>query len=390
MISKHPVLYARSSTGAILVWWMEQEGEKFRSVAGQVDGKMTESKWTVAKAKNTGKKNERTPEQQAFSEIQNKYKKQLKSGGYWGHVSEIDQQKFFEPMLAEHFEDHKHKIDWSKGVGVQIKYNGGRILAKKTGLFSRKGERYVSIPHIEEALEPFFNRFPDAVLDGEGFNYGLRENLKELMKLLRKTVHITPEDFARAKELVRFYIYDGYGFGAQASDCYLKRKAAIDHAFFDGKFSWRYKNTIRHVPTTVVYSEADLNKLYNSFLEKRQEGAIIRLLGEPYFHKRTDVLLKYKPQEDAEFRVVRVNEGEGNWTGMAATVTLEKLDKTPFADGETNFDATVKGTEAEKLELWANRHLIISKVVTIYYFGTTGFGKPNYAQFDVNNYDKGH
>lgn len=44
-----------------------------------------------------------------------------------------------------------------------------RCVATKNGLFTRKGEKYISVPHIEEALKPFFDKHPESVLDGELF-----------------------------------------------------------------------------------------------------------------------------------------------------------------------------------------------------------------------------
>ena len=391
MVKKYPTLYARTSTGAVQVWWMEQQGDRYRSVSGQKDGALVESGWTTAEAKNVGKKNGTSAEEQATSEIKNKYKKQLKSGGYWKNESEIDSKRYFECMLAKSFEDYKDKIDWKKGVGVQIKYNGARCIATKDGLFSRKGERYVSVPHIEEALKPFFDKFPAAVLDGELFNWHLRQNLKELMKLVRKTVHITPEDLEESRKKVRFYIYDGGNFGGIfLTDGYKIRKDMIDRAFISRTFAWRYEKVIHHVPTWYVYSKAELDKLYNTFLKDGQEGAIIRILGEPYENKRSKFLLKYKPVDDAEFRVIAVHEGNGNWAGTAKTVTCQRIDGKKFLDGTDTFDATFKGDMEEAKEFLHNHKHVLGKVVTIYYNGLTGYGKPNYAQFDINNYDKGN
>jgi DNA ligase-1 len=380
-IVQFPQLYARTSTGAVQIWWMQQEGDKYRSISGQIDGLKVTSNWTVAEPKNVGKVNETTAENQAALEIQAKYDKQLKSGGYFQKIEDIDNFRFFEVMLAKEFKTYKDKIDWSKRVGVQVKYNGGRVIATRHGLFSRKGERYVSIPHIEEGLRPFFKKFPDAVLDGEGFNYDLREHLNEIMKLLRKTVHITPADLRRSKELIRFYIYDGFGFGAKQNDGYEERKKAIDKAFHSKDFHWRYKDLIGYVPTWFARSQNELDLIYQSFLKQKHEGAIIRILGKPYENKRSKYLLKYKPVDDAEFKIIAINEGSGNWAGMAATVTCQ------MDDGRT-FDATVKGTEAEKAKLLKEADKVIGEVGTIYYFGLTGLGKPNYAQFDVNNWRK--
>jgi ATP-dependent DNA ligase len=391
----YPTLYARTNTGAIQVWYMEQEGEKYHSVSGQIDGVKTIAAWTIAKGKNVGRTNGTSAVDQATKEIEAKYEKQLKSNGYWEDINDIDKEKFFQVMLAKIFKDYKDSIDWAKGVGVQIKYNGGRIVAKKDGLFSRKGERYISIPHIEEALKPFFLKFPDAVLDGEGFNYELRSKLNEIMKLLRKTVHVTPQDLERSKELIRFYVYDGFGFpankdGANVSStaCYLERKAAIDNAFFAPCFANRYKDIIGKVPTWIVHSEKELEDLYKKFLDDKQEGAILRILGEGYQNKRTKFLLKYKPVDDAEFKAISVQEGDGKFSGRVSTITYQRIDGGKYLDGTDTFDATFKGTEEEARELWVTGKYeeLIDEIHTVQYNGLTGYGKPNYARLDWNNY----
>lgn len=393
-----PTLYARTSTGAVQVWWVEQEGEKYHSCSGQIDGIKTIAADTVAVGKNEGKKNETTAEDQATKEIKSKYDKQLKSGGYWKDIKNIDEEKFFQVMLAKSYGDYKDKLKWNDGIGVQIKYNGGRIVATKNGLFSRKGEKYVSVPHIEEALKPFFLKFPDAILDGEGFNYDLREKLNEIMELLRKTVHVTPQDLKNSKELIRFYIYDGYGFppskdgpNVLQTDGYLERKAAVDNAFFAPCFIERYKDVIHKVPTWVVHSEKELEDLYNKFLDDKQEGAILRILGEPYENKRSKFLLKYKPVDDGEFKAISIQEGDGKFAGRISTITYQRIDGKKFLDGTDTFDATLKagkGTEELAKDLWVTGKYkkLIGEIHTVQFNGFTGYGKPNYARLDYNNY----
>ncbi len=390
-----PTLYARTSTGAVQVWWVEQEGEKYYSTSGQIDGKKIIAENTIAKGKNIGRANQTTAEDQATKDIEAKYEKQLEQNGYWLDVKDIDQDKFFQVMLAKNFGDYKDKIDWSAGVGVQIKYNGGRIIATKNGLFSRKGKRYMSIPHIEEALKPFFQKFPDAILDGEGFNYDLRQFLNKIMKLLRKTVHITAQDLKASKDMIRFYIYDGFGFPAskdglivKQTDCYLKRKAAIDNAFFAPCFKDRYKDIIGFVPTWIVKSEKELNDLYGKFLEDNQEGAILRILGQPYENKRTKFLLKYKPIDDNEYDVVSVQDGDGKFANRVSTITCKRIDGGVYLDGKNTFDATFKGTDDEAIEVWNDGDPLLKagERVTIQYNGTTGYGKPNYARLNWSNY----
>ena len=51
-------LFSKDSAGRIRVWNMEQNDDKYRTISGLVDGEKVTTEWTVAKAKNEGKKNE--------------------------------------------------------------------------------------------------------------------------------------------------------------------------------------------------------------------------------------------------------------------------------------------------------------------------------------------
>jgi len=384
----HPTLYARTSTGAVQTWHIVQDGREYRSIFGQQFGEQIESAPTIASPKNVGKKNETSAEYQADLEIKAKYDKRLKSGGYSTLITDIDVPKFFQPMLAKDYGDYKDKINISDGVGVQIKYNGGRVIARKVGLFSRKGERYVSIPHIERALEPFFAAYPDAILDGEAYNYGLREHLNEIMKLLRKTVHITDEDLARSKELIKFYVYDGFGLPIRGKlharssmkDWYLARKDAIDACVLLSD-----EAIFPRVNTWIAKSQIEIEEIYGGFLADRQEGAIIRVLDAPYEDKRSRYLLKYKPLQDAEFRLLSVQDGDGSDANRASTATCQRIDGGLYTDGTDTFNASFIGGDDLTVKFWAERQSHIGKIFTVYFNGLTGKGKQNYARIDLNN-----
>lgn len=372
MNKKYDTLYARDSLNNVRVWSMEQESDKYRTISGLQDGQLVTSEWTVAIPKNEGKRNSTTGVQQAESEIKNRYKKQLKTG-YFENICDIDQEAYFQVMLAKSYEDYKHKIDWKTGIGVQIKFNGGRIVARKDGLFTRKGERYQSLPHLEQGLKPFFEIYPEAVLDGEGFNYDLRERLNEIMSLLRKTVHISPDDLAKSKELIKFYVYDGALDQASLSLGYLERKQKLDQAFAKlGGIS-----VIGKVATEVIHSEKELENLYGKFINDNHEGAIIRILNQPYQNKRSNYLLKYKPVDDSEAVIQDILEGEGNWSGTGKVIMLKW--------GNREFNATFKGTHEEAKQFLQDKLKWVGKEITFEYNGLTGLGIPNYARVDIQN-----
>jgi DNA ligase 1 len=370
-MKKHQDLYTRDSLGNVRVWYMEQEGDKYRTTSGLLEGEKVTSEWTVAKPKNQGKRNETTGEQQAASEVESRYKKQKKTG-YSEDVNDIDKTQYVEPMLAKLYKDYRDEIELDKGEWLlQCKMNGMRCIATKDGLFTRKGERYASVPHIEEALKPFFDVYPEAVLDGELFNNDFRQSLNEISKLVRKTVHITDEDLKRSRNLVHYYIYDGYGFGLDKDHPYHERKQWIDSNVVGNYTHVAKVNDYR------LASGADLDRHYRSLVDEGHEGVILRKKKMKYEHKRSKNLLKVKPEMDSEAKIVDVMEGSGNWSGTAKTATLDWEGKV--------FDATFKGTQEQLKDVLKSKSEWIGKVVTFLYNDTTGLGTPNFARIDVDN-----
>jgi DNA ligase-1 len=372
-----PTLYSRTSTGAVQTWQIVVEDNQFYVISGQQNGKQVQSEPTICEGKNIGRANETTPSEQALSEAQSKWDKKVKLG-YTTDVTKIDSStSFVEPMLAKSFDDYRDKMDWKSGLIVQNKYNGVRCVATYDGervvLKSRKGEEWISVPHINKDLEKFFEKFPEAVLDGELYNYDLRQKLNELTKLVRKTKNIGDADLKKSEEMVRFYIYDGYDFGPATDACvkYVSRKQKIDELLP------KYSKYYRKVDDVVVYSQAELDKIYNKFLDDGEEGAIVRVPYAPYEHKRSKTLLKYKPENDDEAVIVDIIEGTGNWAGTAKTCTLEWKGK--------KFDATFKGTFEQGVDRLKNKKQWVGKTITFLYTGLTGLGVPNYARINPDN-----
>lgn len=356
---------------------MEQDGGQYRTVSGVKNGNLVYSEYSTAEPKNVGKKNETSAVEQATAEILAKYKKQLKTGY---HENENDAAKgtsYVEPMLAETLHKLTVPPNYASGKwGLQCKFNGNRCIATKDGLFTRKGEKYISVPHIENQLREFFVLYPDAVLDGELFNNDLRQQLNEISKLIRKTKKISPIDFEKSRQLVKFYVYDGYGFGK--SDEILEENAP----YIERK-NWIDKNVIPHhsylvpVETTVVRSEKEMLNKFQALLDDQQEGGILRNLDAGYEHKRSKNLVKVKIDEDDEGEIVDITDGDGNWKGAAVNVTLKWKNKV--------FDGVFKGTYEKRVEIFENKEQWIGKTVTFLYMGLTGLGTPNYVRIDPDN-----
>jgi hypothetical protein len=139
------------------------------------------------------------------------------------------------------------------------------------------------------------------------------------------------------------------------------------------KFSKYY----HQVESTECHSFSEVDAVYKRYLSEGQEGAIIRIKGTAYERKRSAYLLKWKPQMDAEGKILSLHEGEGNWSGTAKTAKIEWKGKT--------FDATFKGSYELGVERLKHPEMFVGKIVTFLYNDLTGLGVPNFARIDPLN-----
>lgn len=353
-------LYSRTSTGAIQEWSIIQENDQFYTIEGQHGGKMTQSKPTVCLPKNVGKKSERSGEQQAILETEAKIKLKLHNG-YVYDINEVDSSNKFEPMLAKEYGKFKHKVKYP--CAAQPKFDGLRSnLSIANKQLSREGRPQLSAPHLYDAVLPILTH--NVVLDGEIYNHNLHDNFDEIISLARKSKP-TSEDLAESAKVLQYHLYD----------IFLKDEPEM--LFFDRiKILEQKVKTLNNpmiviCPTYMVKNEAELDAIYDKFLELGYEGMIIRN-NVAYQQKRTDNLLKRKEFQDAEFEILDIVEGVGNRSGMAGYMVL-KLNE----NGDT-FKSTAKGGEAYYKELLINKHKYIGKLATVKFQNYTPGGVPRF------------
>jgi DNA ligase-1 len=398
-----PTLFAQASDGkTVLEWDIEVEGNKFRTITGQrgSPNKVT-SAWTICESKNVGKKHQTTPEQQAEAEATSKWKDKLKTGGYWEDIKDIAKgYRFIHPMLAyplisKQTKKKKDGTAYSKtvdrteyvkfpGLMVDRKYNGMRQVTSIAGPFSREGEPILSAPHIADIVAFLFVQHPKLVLDGELYNHDYRHTLNELISIVRKTSlkELTPELLAQSESIVRYYVYDAYGFtvdGVEITEdtpC-KKRRDALTKLLKNIKY-------IVPVPYFIANTMGEAKALYGQFIEDGYEGAILRNADSPYQHERTNDLIKLKPYEDMEVLILDViDPGSGNWGGTGKTVRVR------MTDGK-EFNASMKGNRATVEKILLEKDKWIGQTVTMTYNGWTGLGTPNYGQINPFDCFKGH
>ena len=204
-MNKLPTLFSRASTGALREWTIEYSDTAYRTHSGQVEGKITTSKWYDVKATNVGRANERNVAQQAEFEAQAKWQKKL-DAGYTTDKNAVDTSvKFIEPTLAKKWEDRHDKVQYP--VFSQPKLDGMRAVITKDGAKSRNGKPWVTIPHILKSLEPVFKAFPDLILDGELYNHEYKEDFNKICSLAKRTKP-TEADLEESAEKLQFHWYD--------------------------------------------------------------------------------------------------------------------------------------------------------------------------------------
>lgn len=367
---KLPKLYKRNTNGSIQEWEIEVKGDSFFTREGLVGGAITESKPTICESKNVGQSNERSPEEQAFSEAKAKWQKQ-KDKGYVEDKERIDtpDTKGYKPMLAHKLEDYKDELVYP--VFGQRKSDGIRCIISKDGAWTRNGKDIVTVPHIQNALLPFFDRHPKSVLDGELYNHEFHDDFNKIASLVKKTKP-SIEDIFEAQDKVQYHIYDAIRIGTLTDkDKFSERSKLI-------KQELKNVDYIHIVETYTIKSEADIQKMHDKFVEEGYEGLMVRQDGA-YQQKRSKLLLKFKHFQTEEFIVTDIESGRGNKANLAATVHFRTHKGKPFSAG-------IIGDEDFCKKLLYCREEYIGKPATVKYFNYTPDEIPRFPK--VTEFDR--
>ena len=385
-------LYKIDSLGKLREWTMVIDKDSFYAEKGLVGGKIVCDKPTTAIGKNEGKVNETTNEEQALLEAQARWDKKLKEG-YARTPKEAETMSYYEPMLAQKFEDREKEIQsvfdnegkvFSQakldGIRCIIRMEDGEIVAR-----TRKGRTIDTIPHVIEELSVFFDCNEDAILDGELYNHDLKHDFNKIVSLVRKkTPEMTKGDseksFARkeakyadalqeSKGLIQYWVYDC----PKLSDAYDESIAFSARNFMlQGEFTDVVDgNSVKLVQTDESQSFDELDEKYSEYMEDGYEGQMVRI-DSPYESKRSKSLLKRKEFQDAEYKVIDIEEGNGNRSGTAKHLVCycDKTDQT--------FNSNVKGNFDYLAEILDNREYYIGKLATIKFFELTPDGVPRF------------
>ncbi len=273
------------------------------------------------------------------------------------------------PMLAHKFDDKR--VDWSKPVYIQPKLDGVRCLFTKDGAYSRAGNKFMNVAHIELALIPFFKQYPDVVLDGELYNHKLKDDFEKIISLVRKQKP-TADDRRDAQHLVQFHIYDYIDGNYESYKTRMHQ--LVNSAIYDVQ--------IKYVPAYLVDSYNYARETHADFLAKGYEGSIIRLDGL-YKHGRSYDLMKFKDFSDDEATIIGYEAGKGKRTG-----TLGKFFMMDDEGIEFGCPPGKGFTYKDLANILDNIHDYIGKRATFTFFERTKAGNYRHPQYKcIRNYE---
>lgn len=348
-------IYKKDSAGKIRVLHVYTEGAELVQVSGVLGSENMVEHRSTCVAKNVGRSNETTPEEQARSEARSKIETKMTTG-YYNSVEEaikLGGDSTMLPMLAKSYDKEVKKVDWTKPVFIQPKLDGMRCMAVidedgEVSLISRKGKEIDTVNHINETIKRL--GLKNATLDGELYAHGL--SFQENMKIIKKYRE-------GETEAVCFHIYD-----VVENKPYEARYRAIS------LFCRVANNSVLNLVDCYKITAPDqIARWHGEFLNQGYEGSIIRHGLDGYaINKRDTQLLKYKDFIDEAWEVVDVVPSDKN---PEQGVVHCKNDKGTFGCG-------MKFSHAEREEILKNKDKYIGQTAEIRFFEYTDDGLPRF------------
>lgn len=364
---KFSAVYKKDLIGNIRYRQVEVEGNKYRTYSGIVGREATSeqvTEWTYTGATNVGRANEMTAEEQALR-LKDRIYQIAHEQGYYDTVEEAGKGTgYFQPMLAQKWygipDKKRRKMFYEYDEAyLQPKLDGIRCIVNRDGMWSRHGKLLVSAPHIFAALQPVFEKYPDAIFDGELYSHDLNRDFNKIISLARKTKP-TVADLEESAQNIQYWMYD---FPGALDLPFVERYQELYR--IANNFKLEETGMFKVVDTEPVSIYENIDEYLEACLEDGYEGAILRF-NQPYECKRSKNLMKLKKFEDGEFPIVRIEEGKGNLTGVAGRVIVDVNGK--------EVSSGLKFSREDARSIWENRGRLIGKTATIRYFNVTEDG----------------
>ncbi|MFL6587862.1 MAG: DNA ligase [Luteimonas sp.] len=229
---------------------------------------------------------------------------------------------------------------------VSEKLDGVRARWDGRALWTRGGHRIATPPS-------FVQGWPDTPMDGELW---IARNRFDVVSGIARSTRPDPA----AWEPVRFMVFDLPAHPGQ----FVERVAAMRALVAQSAHP-----QLRMVEQNRVASRAALDARLAQVVAAGGEGLMLHHADARYGVGRSNALLKLKPHDDAEARVLAHAPGKGKYTGMLGALVVEHHDGRQFRIGTGFTDA--QRADPPPLGSW----------VTYRYNGLTSTGLPRFARF---------
>jgi DNA ligase-1 len=273
-------------------------------------------------------------------------------------------------MLAHKY--NEDKADYP--AFIQPKLDGVRCLFSAKGAFSRTGNQFMNVMHIEKALEPLFAKYPNIVVDGELYNHGLKDDFEKIISLVRKQKP-TVKDIVEASQMTQYHVYD---IASMEYATYTDR-----NLFILAESCFKNKYCIQVTPTRLATDFDDAQKYHEKNLKAGYEGSIYRTPSGKYKGTRSWDLMKFKDFHDAEATIINYEVGKGKREGTLGKFIMEDEHGNVFGCPPG------KGYDYKGMaDLLENIHDYIGQVATFTYFERTKAGSYRHPLFKcLRNYE---
>ena len=212
----------------------------------------------------------------------------------------------------------------------------------EVGIFSRTGERYTSMKHIESVM--MRNLDEGEVVIFEAYEPGKPQNIisGHCRDTKNQWTSIIPycHQYMKLSEFI-----DGVGT-TTAADSYETLGRIVNGTFMQRIESWN------------MWSLEQTMGFVEEIWNRGGEGVVLRVPTSVFkAGKRNNDVIRIKQKITYDLEVLDVFEGKGKYTGMCGGLILK------FKDERT---VRVSGmSDSERSEWWNNRSLIIGKVVEV-------------------------
>ena len=260
------------------------------------------------------------------------------------------------PMLAHRYNEKKSEIKFP--CFVQPKLDGVRCVVVGNKLYSRNGNRFPVLPHIENELK-LCNK-NNLILDGELYTDDI--NFEKIVGLVKKFKKSEEDEKNSLKIYLNVFDY------IDSKLPFSKRLINLNE-FFETNKNMKY---IKQVKTEECQEEKNIEEFLEKYTKEKYEGLIIRNKEGKYEENTRSVhLQKLKKFIDEEFEIIDyTTPDQGKEVGCVIWICKTKEGK--------KFSVRPSGNYQERKKLYREAKKYIGKMLTVRYQELTNGHMPRF------------